>query len=428
MATLANTELGNTFDKWRVNTNVTTDRVKSITHSTDNGRIVLTGNVEVNTSDFVVDTTTSRVGIGVAAPTKELDVSGEVKISANVAVDTSVLYVDAENDRVGVGTATPLQTLDVNGTIDGTTLTDGTLSINSGNITSAGSITATTFTDGTISITGGDITSAGSITATSFSGGGASITSLNPTNLSTFVPINKGGTGGTTTPTAGAVAYGDGSSYEFSAAGSSGEFLISGGTGSPTWLSQNFIDANTANFVDVSTTASGVNYVTFVSATTGDDNVRVDTKLTYDVTNEEVSANNLVVTGDLNANGGVAWATPDTTTYNNETGDNVALDLSLSNNIEVSLNTDGDAGSNTFTFSNPINATRPGQIGVIKVTRTIASWNNGSIAFGGNWEFMGSIPDLYADLDAQNKYGYLDYYVDSATNIRANWSGANTSA
>lgn len=414
MATLANTELSNTFNKWRLNTNVTTDRVKSITHSADNGRIVLTGNVEVNTSDFVVDTTTSRVGIGVAAPTKELDVAGEVKISANVAVDTSVLYVDAENDRVGIGTATPLQTLDVNGTIDGTTLTDGTLSINSGAITGAE----------TINVTAG----AGSVTATSFSGDGASITNLAPTNLSAVVPINKGGTGGTTTPTAGAVAYGDGTSYEFSAAGSSGEFLISGGTGSPTWLSQNFIDANTANFVDISTTASGVNYVTFVSATTGDDNVRVDTKLTYDVTNEEVSANNLVVTGDLNANGGVAWATPDTTTYNNETGDNVTLDLSLSNNIEVSLNTDGDVGSNTFTFLNPTNATRPGQIGVIKVTRTIASWNNGSIAFGGNWEFMGSIPDLYADLDAQNKYGYLDYYVDSATNIRANWSGANTSA
>jgi len=49
------------------------------------------------------------------------------------------------------------------------------------------------------------------------------------------LPVGNGGTGATTTPTAGAVAYGTGTAYGFSAAGSSGQFLISGGTGSPTW-------------------------------------------------------------------------------------------------------------------------------------------------------------------------------------------------
>jgi hypothetical protein len=49
------------------------------------------------------------------------------------------------------------------------------------------------------------------------------------------LPIANGGTNATTAPTSGAVAYGTGTAYGFSAAGTSGQFLISGGTGSPTW-------------------------------------------------------------------------------------------------------------------------------------------------------------------------------------------------
>jgi len=51
------------------------------------------------------------------------------------------------------------------------------------------------------------------------------------------LPIANGGTNATTTPTSGAVSYGTGTAYGFSAAGTSGDFLISGGTGSPTWTS-----------------------------------------------------------------------------------------------------------------------------------------------------------------------------------------------
>lgn len=55
------------------------------------------------------------------------------------------------------------------------------------------------------------------------------------TGVTGTLPIANGGTNSTTTPTAGAVPYGDGTKYAFSAAGNAGEFLISGGTGSPTW-------------------------------------------------------------------------------------------------------------------------------------------------------------------------------------------------
>jgi hypothetical protein len=55
------------------------------------------------------------------------------------------------------------------------------------------------------------------------------------TGVTGTLPIANGGTNSTTTPIAGAVSYGDGTKYAFSAAGNAGEFLISGGTGSPTW-------------------------------------------------------------------------------------------------------------------------------------------------------------------------------------------------
>jgi hypothetical protein len=53
--------------------------------------------------------------------------------------------------------------------------------------------------------------------------------------ISGQVAIANGGTNGTATPTAGAVAYGNGTAYAFSSAGTSGYALVSGGTGSPTW-------------------------------------------------------------------------------------------------------------------------------------------------------------------------------------------------
>ena len=51
----------------------------------------------------------------------------------------------------------------------------------------------------------------------------------------TTIGISKGGTNSTATPTAGAIVYGNGSSYAISAVGTSGQYLQSTGTGAPTW-------------------------------------------------------------------------------------------------------------------------------------------------------------------------------------------------
>lgn len=47
--------------------------------------------------------------------------------------------------------------------------------------------------------------------------------------------VANGGTNSSATPTAGAVAYGTGTAYAFTSAGSSGQVLTSNGAGAPTW-------------------------------------------------------------------------------------------------------------------------------------------------------------------------------------------------
>jgi hypothetical protein len=55
------------------------------------------------------------------------------------------------------------------------------------------------------------------------------------THVSGTLPIANGGTNGTATPTAGAVAYGTGTAYAFTLAGTTGQVLTSNGAGTPSW-------------------------------------------------------------------------------------------------------------------------------------------------------------------------------------------------
>ncbi len=55
------------------------------------------------------------------------------------------------------------------------------------------------------------------------------------THVSGVLPIANGGTNGSSTPTAGAVPYGTGTAYAFTAVGTAGQVLTSNGAGVPTW-------------------------------------------------------------------------------------------------------------------------------------------------------------------------------------------------
>lgn len=89
--------------------------------------------------------------------------------------------------------------------------------------------------------------STGTLASTIFSGSGASLTSLNAGNISTgTLAVARGGTNGSATPTAGALAYGTGSAYAFTSAGTSGQILQSAGSGAPTWVTPTYASTGKA--------------------------------------------------------------------------------------------------------------------------------------------------------------------------------------
>jgi len=65
-----------------------------------------------------------------------------------------------------------------------------------------------------------------------------------------ILPIAKGGTAGTAAPTAGAIAYGTGSAYAFTAAGAAGQLLSSSGSSAPVWISQSAVNAGQVDGFD----------------------------------------------------------------------------------------------------------------------------------------------------------------------------------
>ena len=133
---------------------------------------------------------------------------------------------------IGNGTGYSLNTL---GTGVGISVTNGlgTITVaNTGvlsNIAGAGISVSSATGDVTIANTG----------VLSWSGGTTGLTPSTATTgavtLAGTLVIANGGTNGAATPTAGAVAYGTGTAYGFTAAGTAGQVLTSAGAGVPTW-------------------------------------------------------------------------------------------------------------------------------------------------------------------------------------------------
>ena len=122
------------------------------------------------------------------------------------------------------------------GTGLGTIPTNGQLLIGNGtgytlNTLNAGTGISVTNGAGTISVANTGVLS--------FAGGTTGLTPAAATagavTLAGKLVIANGGTNATAAPTAGAVAYGTGTAYAFTAAGTAGQILTSAGAGSPTW-------------------------------------------------------------------------------------------------------------------------------------------------------------------------------------------------
>ena len=157
----------------------------------------------------------------------------------------SILYGDGtggfSNVTIGSGVTFVAGTLSATGSGGTVTAVTGTAPIaSSGGTAPTISISqAGIATDGYLSsIDWNTFNNKGSGTVTAVTGSGNIASSGGTTPNITFtgtLPIANGGTNGTATPTAGAVAVGNGTQYAFTAAGSAGQVLTSNGSTVPTW-------------------------------------------------------------------------------------------------------------------------------------------------------------------------------------------------
>lgn len=122
----------------------------------------------------------------------------------------------------------------------------------------------------------------------------------NAANVTGLVAIANGGTNSTATPTNGGIVYGDGSAHAITAAGTSGQYLVSSGSGVPVWTTPPTAIANATNITitdDVATATS--QYLYFGSATSGNTGVKSSSsRLTF-----VPSTGNLTTIGSVSVGG-----------------------------------------------------------------------------------------------------------------------------
>ena len=149
------------------------------------------------------------------------------------------------NNTIGFSTAGTPITITFPGTSDASVSYVG--HTHAGSDVNSGTIGVAYGGTGLASYTAGDMLYASGTTTLAKLGAGAANTVLlsgtTPswgkvaltTHVSGTLPIANGGTNSTATPTDGGIAFGNGTAFAFTAAGTSGQILQSAGTGNPVW-------------------------------------------------------------------------------------------------------------------------------------------------------------------------------------------------
>ncbi|MFZ5391386.1 MAG: beta strand repeat-containing protein, partial [Patescibacteria group bacterium] len=229
-------------------------------------------------ADFTLDFVTSQGNVTDNNITVGNITAGNVGVgslqagSANVSGLTTLNNTEVRGDLTTYGRASflgPLELGNLNSlTVNGPTnlretRVNGSLQVSGTGIFSglgvSGSLGANNLSSQYLSVSGDTVigTDAGdqlTVNATTTFNGPVNLGSgfnidLTSGSVSGILPISKGGTNSTATPTAGGLAYGDGTAYQFTAAGTAGQILISNGANAPVW--SNAIPATSVPFSGV---------------------------------------------------------------------------------------------------------------------------------------------------------------------------------
>lgn len=253
---------------------ITADRVKDTSTTTGTGNITVSGSAPFGYRTFstvlsVADTFYYAIQ---GQSTAEWEIGVGTYASTNQFARTTVLASSASNSAVSFssGTKNVFITLAAARTLQlksSDTPTAGSIPYGDGSTLSYSSVG----TAGQVLLSGGSgsptwsSAGTGSVTSVAVSGGttglttsGGPVTTSGTITLAGTLATTNGGTGGTATPTAGTIPYGTGTALAYSAAGTSGQVLTSGGAGAPTWTT--VTGTGTVTSVDVSGGTTGLTY------------------------------------------------------------------------------------------------------------------------------------------------------------------------
>jgi len=364
---------------------ITADRVKDTSTTTGTGNITVSGSAPFGYRTFstvlsVADTFYYAIQ---GQSTADWEIGVGTYASANQFARTTVLASSASGSAVSFSSGTKNVFI--------TLAAARTLQLKSGDTPTAGSIPygdgatlsySSVGTAGQVLVSGGSgsptwsSAGTGSVTSVAVSGGttglttsGGPVTTSGTITIAGTLAYGNGGTGGTAAPTAGTIPYGTGTALAYSAAGTSGQVLTSGGAGAPTWTTvtgtgtvTSVAQSFTGGLISVSgspITAAGTLALT-VAGTSGG--------VPY-FGSSSTWASSAVLTASAIMVGGGAGAAPSTITTG--TGVVTALGLAVSGSGSIVLGTSPTVNNPTITnYVESVVA-----IGTVTTTNTIALTN-----------------------------------------------------
>lgn len=250
------------------------------------------------------------------------------------------------------------------------------------------------------------------------------------------VALAYGGTGSALTAAAGAVPYSTATGLGLSLAGTAGQFLISGGTSSPTWVSGSALTVGTATTATSATNITGgsagqlmiqqdTNVTTFITAGAIGTFLRSEgagyapSWATADVqfgnTIVALGGNTATITGlsSIGINGTTTSTTPGTGALTVAGGVGVGGNVYIRGNIVMSSNS-----YNYLTLPVGNTAQRPSgpALGMVRYNTTISSFEGYA---SGAWSSLGGVKSvdgftyILAETSAGASNGELEFYVEN---------------
>jgi hypothetical protein len=215
------------------------------------------------------------------------------------------------------------------------------------------------------------------------------------------VGLGYGGTGSSLTAAAGAVPYSTSNGLALNAPGTSGQVLVSGGTGAPTWVAASSIAAGTSTLATTATNIAG--------GSAGQLVIQSDTSLSTFIT---AGASGTFL---RSAGAGYAptWATADVTIGS------TVIDLGSSTSSLAGLDILTATGTSHWKLPVGTSLQRPGSpaTGMVRYNTTISSFEGYS---SGAWSSLGGVTSvdkltyILAETSAGASNGELEFYVEDS--------------